>query len=312
MLAAVRAVVGSGLLAPAGGGYSFRHTLIRQVVYDQLLPGERRRLHRRFAEVLAASPRSDPGLLARHWHLAGCPDRAAPAAVQAARHAVSVRAYPEAAKDYGLAMELADWLPDAGADLRDEAARAASWAGHPELAATRAADAVARSDDAAPVDLARRLERLGRYRWEMGDPRAAVEATEQAMVLLENEPPSRLQARVLAALATRRMLLGESDAARPLAERAMAVAGQTGADDVHAHGLATLGIVKAQRGELEAGLADLHQAFTLACRAGSVEDTVRAAANRVYLLYRAGRLAEAVTAAYAGGTRWPAWTRRRP
>ena len=114
LLAAVRAAVGSGLLVPSGEGYSFGHTLIRQVVYEQLLPGDRRRLHRRFAEVLAASPRSDPGLLARHWHLAGCPDRAAPAAVLAARHAVSVRAYPEAARDYRLALELADWLPAAG------------------------------------------------------------------------------------------------------------------------------------------------------------------------------------------------------
>jgi DNA-binding CsgD family transcriptional regulator len=300
LLAAARAAVGSGLLTPAGDGYMFTHTLVRQVIYAQILPGERRRLHRRLAEALAGQPGSDPGLLAQHWHLAGCPDRAAAPALQAARDAISVRAYPEARKNYSLAIELANWLPSAGPDLMEEAARAASWAGDPEQAAAWAADAVAQTDAAAPVDLARRLERLGRYQWEMGDPKAAVEATGRAMVILERHPPSRLQARVLAALATRRLLLGETDASLPLAVRAVAVAQDTDTVAVHAHGLATMGIIKAERGDLDAGLADLQTAFALACRAGSVEDTVRAVANRVYLLYRAGRLTEAVKVAQEG------------
>ena len=109
------------------------------------------------------------------------------------------------------------------------------------------------------------------------------------MFILEQEPPSRLQARVLAALATWRMLLGELDAAQPLAVRAVAVAEQAGADAERAHGLATLGIITAQHGHLEQGLAELQTAFTLACRTRNAEDTIRAAANRVYLLYRAGR-----------------------
>ena len=300
MLAAARAAVESGLLTSDGDGYVFAHALIRQVIYAQILPGERRLLHRRLAEALANRPGSEPGLLARHWHLAGAQDRAAPAAVAAARHAVSVRAYPEATENYALALELASWLPEAGPDLREEAARAASWAGKSEQAATWAADALAQSGAAGPVDRARRLERLGRYRYETGDLNAAVEATEQAMVVLETEPPSRLQARVLAALATWRMLLGEVDAAQPLAVQAVAVAQEAGADAERAHGLAALGVATALRGDLDGGLADLRSAFALAVRAGSVEDTIRAAANRVHLLNRAGRFAEAVEAGQAG------------
>jgi class 3 adenylate cyclase/tetratricopeptide (TPR) repeat protein/nucleoside-triphosphatase THEP1 len=300
LLAAARAGIESGLLTATGDGYSFRHALIRQVIYAQTLPGERSLLHRRLAEVLADRPGSDPGLLARHWQRAGCPDRAAAAAVLAARHAVSVRAYPEAAKNYGLAIELAGWLPEAGPDLLEEAAQSASWAGDPRQAATWAADALARDGTAAPMDRARRLERLGRYRWETGDTKAALDAAEQAVVILDGEPPSQLQARVLAALATWRVLLGEADAALPLVTKAMEVAQQTGADAAYAHGLATLGIIEAQYGDLEDGLADLQAAFTLACRVGSVEDAIRAAANRVYLLYRVGRFAEAVEAGRAG------------
>ena len=300
LLAAARAGVKSGLLAAAGDGYAFAHSLVRQVIYAQILPSKRHRLHRRLAEVLDGQPGSDPGLLARHWQLAGCPDRAAAAALLAARRAVSVRAYPEAAKNYGLAIELMQWLPEAGPDLLEEAARSASWAGDPKQAAAWAADALARGGTAAPTDRARRLERLGRYRWEMGDPKAALDAAEQAVVILDPEPPSELQARVLAALGTWRVLLGEADAALPLITKAMEVAQQTGADAAYAHGLATLGLIQAQYGDLEDGLADLESAFTLACRIGSVEDTIRAAANRVHLLYRAGRFAEAVEAGRTG------------
>ena len=300
LLPAVQAAVESGLLAPAGDGYSFTHVLIREAIYTQMLPSRRALLHRRLAEVLADWPGSDPGLLSRHWHRAGCPDRAADAAVRAARHAVSVRAYPEAAMHYGLAVELMRYLPDAGPDLLEEAARAASWAGDSEQAAAWAAAALARAGDAAPADRARLLERLGRYRWETGDTKAAVDAAEQAVVILEPEPPSQLQARVLAALATWRVLLGAADGALPLVTKAMEVAQQIGADAAYSHGLATLGIIEAEYGDLEDGLADLQAAFTLACRVGSVEDAIRAAANRVYLLYRAGRFAEAVEAGRSG------------
>jgi DNA-binding CsgD family transcriptional regulator len=307
LLDAVRGAVALRLLVAAGDGYTFPHGLIRQVLYGHLLPGERRRLHRRLAEALAARSGSDPARLAQHWHLAGCPGRAAPAALLAARQAMSARAYPEAHHFYLLATgELAAWLPEADPDLLAEAAQAASCAGHPDRAATYVADALAQlqtaavADGSVVADRARLLERLGRYRWEAGDPEGAVDATDQAAGLLDAEAGSALQARVLAALATRRMLLGELDEALPLAARAITVAEQVGAVSAHAHGLATSGIIQAQRGDTDAGLAALRTSFTLACRTGSVEDVVRAAANHMYLLCTAGRFSEALDVAGAG------------
>jgi class 3 adenylate cyclase/tetratricopeptide (TPR) repeat protein len=300
LLASARRAVASGLLIPAGDGYAFSHALTRQVLYAQLLPGERRQLHHRLAEALAARPDSDPWLLAQHWHLAGSPDRAGPAAVLAARQAVAERAYPEAVRSYVLAIELAAWLPEAGPALLEEAARAAGWAGDPDRAAGWIADALVQSGDAAPADRARLLERLGRYRFDARDLDAAVDATERAVALLPDGPPSALRARVLAALATGRMLLGDFGGALPVAEQAVTEAQQAGAVAEHAHGLATLGVVLAHRGEFDAGIAALRTSFSLARRTGNVEDIVRAAADHSYLLGTAGRYTEALDVANEG------------
>jgi DNA-binding CsgD family transcriptional regulator len=297
LLAAAREAVSRRLLIAIGDGYVFGHDLIRQVFYDQLLPGERRRLHRRMAEALAARAEPDHALLATHWQLADCPDRAAPAALLAARQAVSQRAYPEADRFYTLAVDKVRWLPEAGPALLEEAAQAASWAGHPERAAQHVVTAL---DSAVGAERARLLERLGHYRWEAEDLGAAVEATSQALALLEDGPPSALRAQLLAALASWRLVLGEGQQAWPLAEQAVAMAQQVGAEAEYARGLAILGIVQAQHGELEAGLAALQTSFSLSYQAGSIEGVVRAATNHVHLLYTAGRCAEALEAARSG------------
>ena len=300
LLDATRQAVGSGLLISRGDGYAFPHALVRQVLYADLLPGDRHRLHRRLAGALAARADADPGLLSQHWHLAACPDQAAAAAIVAARRAVSARAYPEADRYYALALELAQWLPEAGPSLLEEAAQAASWAGDPDRAAGWAAQALAESGAGTLDDRARLLERIGRYRFEAGDLRAAVDATEQAVTMLPDGPPSALRARVLAALASWYMLLGEFTEALPIAVRAVDEAQQAGAVAERAHGLATLGILQAQHGERDAGMAALRSSFELARRGQNVEDIVRAATNLMYLLHTAGHFTEALGVAEAG------------
>jgi DNA-binding CsgD family transcriptional regulator len=327
LLAAVRQALASGLLIGGPDGYALRHEVIRKVVYTHLMAGECRRLHRRLAETLAARPGSEPGRLAQHWHLGDCPDRAAPAALSAARAAVRAHAYPEALRCYALAVELEAWVPQSGLALLEEAAQTASWAGDPQRAVSWAAQALAQSGTApsatggqaeaaglvqcsaaspdahgtvGTVDRARLLERLGRYQWEAGDLRSAVDSTGQALVLLGDAPPSELQARILAAHATLRRQLGEVDAALPLAERAAAVARQVNAVTAHAESLATLGIIQGRHGNLDAGLAALGTSFDLARQAGSVEDVARAASNHMYLLCTAGRFTEALEVARSG------------
>jgi DNA-binding CsgD family transcriptional regulator len=355
LLAALRQAVALGLLTPTDDGYALAHGLVRQIFYADLLPGERRRLHRRYAGALAERPGADPGCVAQQWYLADCPERAATAALSAARLAVAAGAHPEADRLYALAVELAPFLPDHGPALWEEAARAASAAGHPSRAcgyvesalraqtragaagaaadvpeagadaqvasdaegalgaevgedpgtgadsgagagagAGAAVDAAGRlGDQAVQAERARMLGSLGRYRREAGEPRAALEATEQAVRLLDGGPPSALQARVLAAAAGGRTVLGRPDEALPLTERALAVAERAGAVAEHGHALATLGVILAQRGDVDAGLDALRAAHRLARRAGTAEDVLCAAGHHMYVLCTAGRFAEA-------------------
>ena len=312
LLTAVRRAVELNLLMVEGDAYAFPHALTRDIVYGDLLPGERRMRHRRLAEALAMQIDASPNIagrqrehaqLAYHWQAADRPDRAAPHVLVAARQAIAARAYPEAYRSYAAAVDLASLLTDdlAPGQLLEEAAQAAAWAGHPSPAVDWANRAVTDVNH-DPERRAHLLERLGRYQWQAGDPTAAVGATTEALGLLDDAEPTALLARVLAAHATGLMILGHLDAALPIADRAVATARAVGADAQEAHALATHGVLLARGGDVEAGLSVLIRSFDVARRVQSVEDVTRAAANHVYVLCTTGRFDEAIDVAREGRT----------
>ena len=53
---ALRDAVEAGLLVNVDDTYAFRHALLQEAVYGDLLPGERVRLHARIAELLEHRP----------------------------------------------------------------------------------------------------------------------------------------------------------------------------------------------------------------------------------------------------------------
>ena len=55
---ALRTAVAQGLLVPDGDGYAFVHDLLRSAVYDDLLPGERARLHAAYAAARGRGSRA--------------------------------------------------------------------------------------------------------------------------------------------------------------------------------------------------------------------------------------------------------------
>ena len=118
---ALRAAVESHVLVQVGTeGYAFRHALLAEAVYDDLLPGERVRLHAAYADAIG-SRRVDgtAAELARHARAAHDLDTALRAGIEAGDDAMSVGGPDEAAQHYETALELlADPAPVAARGRR--------------------------------------------------------------------------------------------------------------------------------------------------------------------------------------------------
>ncbi len=119
LIEALRAAVNANLLlaAPDGDGYRFRHSLVREAVADDLLPGERSRLNRRYAQALEADPTLVPAgervmRLASYWYHAHDPAKALPAVLDASVIARRRHAYSEQLRLLERAMELWDTTPE--------------------------------------------------------------------------------------------------------------------------------------------------------------------------------------------------------
>ena len=97
LTAAVRESVDAAFLrAEPDGRYAFRHELVREALYDDLLPSERTELHGRLAALIAASAIPNDAEAAFHWGLAHETDRALAATVRAADAALERLAFGEA------------------------------------------------------------------------------------------------------------------------------------------------------------------------------------------------------------------------
>ena len=89
-----------------GQAYAFRHALTREVIYDDLLPSERKRLHRRVADALAGRPLSEPAFIAHHFIAAGAFIEAVPHLLGAAARAFRAGAPREAAAHYRRVLDI--------------------------------------------------------------------------------------------------------------------------------------------------------------------------------------------------------------
>jgi DNA-binding CsgD family transcriptional regulator len=111
---ALREAAGHQLLATDGpDGYRFRHALLREAVYGDLMPGERTRLHARLASLLATAGPGVAAELAHHSMASHDIPGAFAASVQAAAEAERLGAPAEAHRHYDLALEL--WVRVDGA-----------------------------------------------------------------------------------------------------------------------------------------------------------------------------------------------------
>jgi DNA-binding CsgD family transcriptional regulator/tetratricopeptide (TPR) repeat protein len=297
LLSALREAVDRQLLVQEQDAYGFRHVLVQEAVYGELLPGERHQLHVAVAHALSEDPQArvlpeTAAELAHHWYAARRCPQALTASIAAARAAADVHGFPEAHSQYERALTLWGQVPKAReqaglalSELRLEAAEAAGWAGLADRAATLIQEALA--DIGSHVEPARAgvlRARQAEWLWDAGDTKAALATYEEASRIVSPEPPSTGKARVLAGHATELMRQGQFSASRVLCEDAIAVARAVGALAEEGRALNTLGCDLSELGDPAAGITALRRALILSEQAGNFDDLQRAYLNLSYVL----------------------------
>ncbi|WP_353115038.1 AAA family ATPase [Microbacterium sp.] len=300
---AVREATAAGVLAVhRGEAYAFRHALLREAVHDDLLPGERARLHRAYAEALEASaPASE---LAFHWHRAHDTRRALAAAVEAMSQAKTSFAFSSAARFGELALELWDQVPDAeeaagqsrvvvltrlGSILRN--------AGEGERALAVVNLALQEVDRDDVVSYARLLRDKALFLQNVGKP-GAVELLEQALALMDGRvDDDHLRASLLNYLAGRQMVAARLGTAMRIAEEAFALGERIGEDSVVSVAANMIGSCLVQHGRVTEGMEYYRIAGE---RAENADSRMRFRVNFSDALNSIGRYQEAVRVAEEG------------
>lgn len=95
-------------MVPMGAdSYAFRHALLAEAVYEDLMPGERVRLHAAYVDALRVDDVSGSAAeVARHARAAHDTATAIRMSIRAGDHAMSVAGPGEATRHYEVALEL--------------------------------------------------------------------------------------------------------------------------------------------------------------------------------------------------------------
>jgi DNA-binding CsgD family transcriptional regulator len=308
---ALRPAVAANVLRADEDGYAFRHALIREALYDDLLPGERTRLHTRFAEVLG----SDTGLVApgrglieqaHHWYYAHDTAWALVSAWQAAAAAGHALAYAEQLTLLARVLELWDKVPDAGQRIDashllvlERAAAAAKTADEHERGIAFASAALKEVDPAAePVRAALLLETraaLGKVRGRT-DPAADLRA---ALELVPVGVDDAARARVLVSKACN-LAEPHGPEGRIAAEEALSLARQVGDPATQVTALCELACAESHGGNDAVALEMFAEARSLARRAGAFRPLLHVAINESHVLEGIGEHERAAQVAQAG------------
>jgi len=250
----------------AEGTFAFRHDVVREAVYYELLPGERAAVHAEVARTLAGAP-GEPrhAELAFHWREAGLHADALRASIEAGVQAEAARAFAEALRLYEQALGLWDAVDTPAALVLDRievlgrACDLARFTGDYERATELCRDALRRLDEATdPARCAAFYERLGRLQSFAGD--SGLHAYQQALRLLP-AGGAVARARLLSAEGYALWGLMRWDEAARRCEEALGLATQAGALEEAANARMVLGLAAAHAGDPERGEGHLREAL---------------------------------------------------
>ncbi|MFN2518494.1 MAG: AAA family ATPase [Jatrophihabitantaceae bacterium] len=289
----------------SGRGYTFRHALLAEAVYDDLLAGERVRLHAAYAAALASREQGSAAELARHARASHDLPAAYEASVQAGDAAMSVAAPQEAMRHYEAALELSAFAASAPVDPAPlvlalvDAAVAAGRSYRGLRLAREALDSL--PADAAPESRATLLYAFAFAAVAGETDVEAFAATSEALRLVAAEEPSVFVAR-LAGLHARTALnvAREVDAER-WAREAVTIGSAVGCRAVVTDAETTLAVLARRAGDPDETARRLRTLAHEARDTGDAAAEVRIRYNLGGLHYELGEL-EQSQAAYAGAT----------
>jgi DNA-binding CsgD family transcriptional regulator len=273
----LRAAVERNVLVAHERHYVFRHALLGEAVYDDLLPGERVRLHAAYADALREGrARGTAAELARHARLALDLDTALRASIRAGDEAARVGGPVEAAHHYQQALELladprrAEKPADVDVSkLAVSAADALSASGHPIRAAALLAEQLrCLPEDAAPERQARMLAARAQALAVIEPDEEPCEVSAEALALVPDGMP-KLRAKVLAVHARMLSGAGRYEEAQAVGLDALALAEKLDMNELASDVVTTLSGLK-KTGPKEALRAALEDAVARAERSGAL------------------------------------------
>jgi DNA-binding NarL/FixJ family response regulator len=315
--AGLRAAVEGGALVPDadGYGYRFRHALLQEAAHDQLLPGERMRLHRAFAEALLADPSLAAGGIAGvhaevAYHALAAHDvnLAFFSLVLAGQRARDLLAFAEAQQHFERAVELRPRVKDDVSatapptwELLRNAALCARYAGDIRVGAVshlRRAIAVL-GENGDPIAQGGLWAELSESLWMAGLGDEATATSDRSIEVL-GDSESRERAEALAWRSRLFMVLGRYREAIVSGLAGIELARRNNAQRELTRALNSVGSSLVMAGNAE-GLVMLREAIDVGDRAGAVTETMRGYNNLVACLtFPLNDLGEAEKAVQAG------------
>lgn len=239
-MSAVEGCLEGGMLLEGGDAFTFRHELARQAVLSTIPQHRRKVLNRLVLEALQNTPNPGAARLAHHAEEAGDTEAVLEYAAKAAEMAEQLKAYREAAAQYARMLRFAGGLePTEQARLHEARASACTLSEQiPEaIAALQSALAIWHNLGNRPkeVDLLLWLSNV-----HCGMRREAEHYAQEALEMLEQEPPSVEMAWAHANLASLRTETSDLEQAIAWGTSAVALSEQLGAIEDKLYALRSL------------------------------------------------------------------------
>ena len=318
--AALDALAGADLVTP-GPDRRFRHGLLQEIVYQNILVARRTELHTRVASALEAQEVGGPQSLERlvalghHWALGADKARGARYLMAAGDWARGLYANADAIQHYQQALDALEHCDaveterlaarERMADLLGPTGRRGTALGEYEIVESghRAAG--------NPPAQARILRKMGGLHWDAGDRARALQCFEAGLTLLDDDREHIERAHLYQEMGRLAFRSGDSQSAVEWAEQARLHAERLAADPgldadgrveavtAAAQSHNTLGVAVARLGRLEEAVQHIERSVALARETGLLQAACRGLAN-LSVLYSTLDPARAVETCTAG------------